>query len=144
MPEPSSALGRRIDEIRASAPAPAQSAIDMTAPTSRTADLFLIQPPQVKQVFFKLVLKSAAWGMASLQTQFQDPFENLRRSNLLRLSRYLSFGLADRRETKFGSPDKSVQNVQSISGYRELAELRVCPNRCLMWYSTISRSNKTR
>ena len=77
------ALGRRIDEIRAGTPAPAQGAIDMMALTSRTADLFLIQPPHEKQAFLRLVLKSAAWRHGELQTQFEEPFENLRRSNQL-------------------------------------------------------------
>ena len=77
------ALGRRIEEIRARTPAPAQGAIDMMALTSRTADLFLIQPPHEKQAFLRLILKSAAWRHGELQTQFEEPFENLRRSNQL-------------------------------------------------------------
>jgi hypothetical protein len=77
------ALGRRIDEIRAGAPAPAQGAIDMMALTSRTADLFMIQPTHEKQAFLRLVLKSAAWRHGELQIQFEEPFENLRRSNQL-------------------------------------------------------------
>ncbi|MGB6944390.1 MAG: zinc ribbon domain-containing protein [Bryobacteraceae bacterium] len=77
------ALGRRIDEIRAGTPAPARSAIDMMALTSRTADLFVVQPPHEKQAFLRLVLKSAAWQHGELQTQFEEPFETLRRSNQL-------------------------------------------------------------
>ena len=76
-------LGRKIDEIRAGTPAPAQDAIDMMALTSRTAELFLIQPPHEKQAFLRLVLKSAAWRHGELQTQFEEPFENLKRSNQL-------------------------------------------------------------
>jgi hypothetical protein len=80
MPEPSNRSGRRIDEIRAGAPAPAQGAIDMMVLTSRTADLFLIQPPHEKQ-------HSSDWFTSrrhgELQTQFEEPFENLRRSNQL-------------------------------------------------------------
>jgi hypothetical protein len=76
------ALGRKTDEIRAGTPAPAQGAIDMMALTSRTADLFLIQPSHEKQAFLRLVLKSA-WRNGELQTQFEQPFENLRRSNQL-------------------------------------------------------------
>jgi hypothetical protein len=36
-----------------------------------------------KQAFLRLVLKSAAWRNGKLQTQFEQPFENLRRSNQL-------------------------------------------------------------
>ena len=46
-------------------------------------DVFLIQPPHEKQAFLRLVLKSAAWRHGELQTQFEEPFENLRRSNQL-------------------------------------------------------------
>ena len=63
------ALERRIEEIRAGAPAPVQGAIDLMELTSRAADLFLVH------------LKSASWRHGELQTQFEEPFENLRRSN---------------------------------------------------------------
>ena len=78
-------LSRRIDEIRLSAPAPAQDAINLIDLTSRAADLFLVQPIEEKQAFLRLVLKSACWKDGRLRTEFEDPFENLRRSN--RLSR---------------------------------------------------------
>jgi hypothetical protein len=55
----------------------------MIALTSRTADLFMIQPTHEKQAFLRLVLKSAAWRHGELQTQFEEPFENLKRSNQL-------------------------------------------------------------
>jgi site-specific DNA recombinase len=77
------ALERRIGQIRAGAPAPVQGAIDLMGLTSRAADLFAIQPPHEKQAFLRLVLKSAAWRHGELQTQFEQPFENLRRSNQL-------------------------------------------------------------
>jgi hypothetical protein len=44
-----------------------------------------VQPRHEKQRFLKLVLKSAVWRDGQLRTEFEDPFENLRRSN--RLSR---------------------------------------------------------
>jgi site-specific DNA recombinase len=87
------ALERRIEEIRVGAPAPVQSAIDLMAVTSRAADLFLVQPPQEKQAFLRLVLKSANWRRGELQTQFEEPFENLRRSN--RLNRRKDAGIAE-------------------------------------------------
>jgi hypothetical protein len=77
------AVARRIEEIRASTQAPAQSAIDLMGLTSRAADLFLVQPPHEKQAFLRLVLQSASWRHGELQTQFEEPFENLRRSNQL-------------------------------------------------------------
>jgi len=76
-------LARRIEELRTGAPAPVQGAIDLMELTSRTANLFLAQPPQEKQAFLRLVLKSAAWQHGELQTQFEEPFENLRCSNQL-------------------------------------------------------------
>ena len=77
------ALERRIEEIGTGAPAPVQSAIDLMTLTSRAADLFVIQLPHEKQAFLRLVLNSAAWRHGELQTQFEEPFENLRRSNQL-------------------------------------------------------------
>jgi hypothetical protein len=78
----STALRRRIDDPRPHRHQP-MGAIDMLALTSRTADLFMIQPPHEKQAFLRLVLKSAAWRHGELQTQFEEPFENLKRSNQL-------------------------------------------------------------
>jgi site-specific DNA recombinase len=77
-------LSRRIDEIRAAAPAPVQDAIDLMDLTSRAADLFAVQPVQEKQGFLRLILKSATWRQGQLQTEFEQPFENMRRSNQLR------------------------------------------------------------
>ena len=100
MPEPSNRSGRRIDEIRAGAPAPAQGAIDMMVLTSRTADLFLIQPPHEKQ-------HSSDWFTSrrhgELQTQFEEPFENLRRSNQLAEGKIARL-VRELPETKVGSP----------------------------------------
>jgi hypothetical protein len=50
---------------------------------SRAADLFAVQPVHDKQGFLRLILKSATWRQGELQTEFQQPFENLRRSNQL-------------------------------------------------------------
>ena len=49
----------------------------------RAADLFAVQPVHEKQGFLRLILKSATWREGELQTEFQQPFENLRRSNQL-------------------------------------------------------------
>jgi CRISPR/Cas system-associated endoribonuclease Cas2 len=86
------AVARRIEEIRATAPAAAQSAIDLMGLTSRAADLFLIQPPHDNQAFLRLVLRSASWQHGGLQTQFEEPFENLRRSNQLSRRKHKGVG----------------------------------------------------
>lgn len=77
-------LSQQSDRIRASAPAPANEAINIMELTSRAAELFLIQPPTEKQAFLRLVLKSASWANGELSTEFENPFETLRRSNRLR------------------------------------------------------------
>jgi hypothetical protein len=76
-------LSRRIDEISAAAPAAVGDAINLMDLTSRAADLFAVQPVHEKQGFLRLILKSATWREGELQTEFQQPFENLRRSNQL-------------------------------------------------------------
>jgi site-specific DNA recombinase len=86
-------LSRRINEVQASAPAPVQDAIDLMDLTSRAADLFLIQPAREKQRFMRLVMKSATWRDGQLQTQFEEPFENLRRSNQLSQTKHEENGM---------------------------------------------------
>lgn len=86
------ALSRRIDEIQAALPAPVREAIDLMDLTSRAADLFAVQPVQEKQGFLRLILKSASWSAGRLQTEFEQPFENLRRSNQLRASKHKENG----------------------------------------------------
>jgi site-specific DNA recombinase len=76
-------LSRRIDEIHAAAPAAVEDAINLMDLTSRAADLFAVQPVHEKQGFLRLILKSATWREGELRTEFQQPFENLRRSNQL-------------------------------------------------------------
>jgi hypothetical protein len=86
------ALSRRIDEIRAAAPAAVEDAIDLMDLTSRAADLFAVQPVQEKQGFLRLILKSATWRHRELQTEFEQPFENLRRSNQLSSAKHKENG----------------------------------------------------
>jgi DNA invertase Pin-like site-specific DNA recombinase len=76
-------LLRRMNEIRVSEPAPLLDCIDMMDLTSRAADLFRVQPPQEKQLFLRLVMKSASWRDGQLQTEFEEPFQSLRHSNQL-------------------------------------------------------------
>ena len=85
-------LSRRIDEIRAAAPAAVGDAINLMDLTSRAADLFAVQPVHEKQGFLRLILKSATWRQGQLQTEFQQPFENLRRSNQLSSTKHKENG----------------------------------------------------
>jgi site-specific DNA recombinase len=85
-------LSRRIDEIRAAAPAAVEDAINLMDLTSRAADLFAVQPVHEKQGFLRLILKSATWREGELQTEFQQPFENLRRSNQLSSTKHKENG----------------------------------------------------
>ena len=76
-------LLRKINELRADAPAPVRDAIDLMDLTSRTAELFVAQEVHEQQRFLRLVLKSASWQDGELRTEFEEPFESLRRSNQL-------------------------------------------------------------
>ena len=116
-------LLRRINEIRASAPAPAMEAIDLMGLTSRAADLFAIQPVEEKQRFLRLVLKSAFWQGGQLHTEFEEPFENLRRSNQLSRTKHEENGMATaqneiwlRRHAEFEAPLRRGGRGQMVSG----------------------------
>jgi site-specific DNA recombinase len=76
-------LFRRVNEVRARAPVPAEHAIDLMKLISRAAELFLVQPAHEKQRFLRLVLKTASWQHGQLRSEFEEPFESLRRSNQL-------------------------------------------------------------
>jgi hypothetical protein len=54
-----------------------------SAPSAEHQIYFMIQPTHEKQAFLRLVLKSAAWRHGELHIQFEEPFENLKRSNQL-------------------------------------------------------------
>ena len=84
----------RMNEMRLSSPAPVEDAIDLMDLTSRAADLFLMQPTAEKQRFLKLVVKSATWRDGSLRTEFENPFESLRRSNQLSRTKHQGNGAA--------------------------------------------------
>jgi hypothetical protein len=83
-----------MNEMGVSAPAPVQEALDLMDLTSRAADLFLMQPTPEKQRFLKLVLKSATWQDGTLCTEFENPFESLRRSNQLSRTKHQGNGAA--------------------------------------------------
>ena len=84
---------RRINDMRSAEPSPVQEAIDLLEVTSRAADLFLAQPMHEKQTFLRLILKSASWKDARLQTEFEEPFESLRRSNQLSTTQHKENGM---------------------------------------------------
>ncbi len=88
-------LVRRINEIRSTTPPPVQQAIDLMDLTSRAADLFLIQPTHEKQQFLRLVLKSASWQDSRLQTEFEEPFNSLKRSNQLSTTQHKENAMAN-------------------------------------------------
>jgi hypothetical protein len=62
--------------------------------TSRAAELFLLQPTDEKQRFLRLVLKSASWRDSLLSTEFEPPFETLKRSNQLSRTKHGGNGTA--------------------------------------------------
>jgi len=51
-----------------------------------------VQPVHEKQGFLRLVLKSATWQQRQLQTEFEQPFENMRRSNRLSQTKHKENG----------------------------------------------------
>ena len=98
------ALARRIEELRKSAPAPVQDAVNLMDLTSRAADLFAVQPVHEKQAFLRLVLKSASWIGGELRTEFESPFENLRLSNQLSRTKQKEIGV-EKSEDEIWLPD---------------------------------------
>jgi hypothetical protein len=63
--------------------------------TSRSAELFVLQPTHEKQRLLRLVLKSASWQHGQLSTEFEEPFESLRRSNQLSETKHRENGIAN-------------------------------------------------
>ena len=84
----------RINEMRASAPAPVEDAINLMDLTSRSAELFPMQPAPEQQHFLKLLLKAATWQDGRLCTEFENPFESLRRSNQSSRTKHAANGSA--------------------------------------------------
>ena len=85
----------RMNEMRVSAPAPVEDAINLMDLTSRAAELFLMQSAPEKQRFLRLVLKSATWQDGRLCIEFENPFENLRCSNQLSRTKQTANGSAN-------------------------------------------------
>ncbi len=91
---------RRVNAVRAATPAPVKDAIDLMDLTSRAADLFTAQPVHEQQRFLRLILKSASWQGGELHTEFEEPFESLRRSNRLTSTNH--------KENRVGTPEFEI------------------------------------
>ena len=87
----------------AAAPAAVQDAIDLMDLTSRAADLLAVQPLHEKRGFLRLILKSATWQQGQLRTEFEQPFDNMRRSNQLSQTKHKENG-STIGQIKTGSP----------------------------------------
>ena len=75
------ALLQKIQNIRRATPAPVDQAIDSLQSTSRSAELFLQQPPAEQRRLLQVVIEKAAWQDGTLRTTLFEPFEILRHSN---------------------------------------------------------------
>jgi hypothetical protein len=109
-------LLRKANEIRAAKPAPVEEALNLMDLTSRAADLFRVQPAHEQQRFLRLVLKNASWRGGELRTEFEEPFEMLRRSNQLSRTKQNQIG-ADKGNFQIWLP--------SLDAFRTFAA--VCP-----------------
>jgi hypothetical protein len=116
-------LSRRIEEIRAAAPAAVEDAINLMDLTSRAADLFAVQPVHEKQGFLRLILKSATWRQGELQTEFQQPFENLRRSNQLSSTKHKENGATNAEIDIWIPSQDSTCNPSVTEGYPCVCQL---------------------
>jgi site-specific DNA recombinase len=92
-----SELLRKVNQIRVATPAPVNDAINLMDLTSRAAELFMAQQAHEQQRFLRLVLRSASWQAGELRTEFEEPFETLRRSNRLILTKH--------KEKRMGTPE---------------------------------------
>jgi site-specific DNA recombinase len=75
------ALLQKIQNIRRATPAPGDQAIDSLQSTSRSAELFLQQPPAEQRRLLQVVVEKAAWQDGTLRATLFEPFEILRHSN---------------------------------------------------------------
>ena len=74
-------LLRKIANIRDSAPAPVDQAIDMLQLTSRAAESFAMQPSDERRRLLRVMVETASWQGGELRTTLFEPFEILRHSN---------------------------------------------------------------
>jgi DNA invertase Pin-like site-specific DNA recombinase len=72
---------RKMEEIRSSAPAPIETALDLIKLTGRAATLFRQQCGLEQRRLLRTVMKSALWRGGELKLEFEEPFETLRSSN---------------------------------------------------------------
>jgi len=76
------AIIRRINDVRSSAPAPVETAVDALRLTSRACELFEQQTLSEQRRLLQLLIKNASWQQGRLRTTLFEPFEILRHSNL--------------------------------------------------------------
>jgi site-specific DNA recombinase len=72
---------RRIEDVRTSAPAPVEDALNLIRLTSKAAALFLERDGQEQRRLIRTLVRTAAWQGGELRLEFEDPFEILRGSN---------------------------------------------------------------
>ena len=76
------AIVRKINDIRGSAPAPVEMAVDALRLTSRACELFEQQTSSEQRRLLHLLVKNASWQDGKLRTTLFEPFAILRHSNL--------------------------------------------------------------
>jgi site-specific DNA recombinase len=86
---------RNIEQIRSSAPAPVEAALDLMRLTSRTATLFRQQSGHEQRRLLRTIVKTASWQGGELRMEFEQPFEILRGSNLANRSKEMQKPGAD-------------------------------------------------
>jgi site-specific DNA recombinase len=74
-------LLRKIEQIRSTAPAPVEAALDLMQLTGRAATLFRQQKGHEQRRLLQTLVKAAAWQEGALRLEFEEPFEILRGSN---------------------------------------------------------------
>jgi site-specific DNA recombinase len=75
------AIVRKINDIRNSAPAPVETAVNTLRFTSRACELFEQQTSSEQRRLLQVLVKNASWQEGKLQTTLFEPFEILRHSN---------------------------------------------------------------
>ena len=75
-------LLRKMEQIRSSAPAPIDDALNFMHLTSEAAALFREQNGSEQRRLLRTLVKMASWQAGALRLEFEGPFEILRDSNL--------------------------------------------------------------
>ncbi len=75
-------LLRKMEQIRSSAPAPIEDALNSMQLTSEASALFREQNGHEQRRLLRTLVKNASWQAGELRLEFEEPFEILRASNL--------------------------------------------------------------